>query len=76
MNALDGDDAKLSYNGKAVMRDIVQFVPFNKFYNRSHTALAEETLREVPKQVTDYFAIRQITPNPALPPAPTQHKTA
>ena len=45
-------------------RDIVQFVPFRKFKNDT-VQLAQETLREIPFQLTDYFLKRNIHPRPA-----------
>lgn len=56
MVALDGDGGLTDSHGKRCPRDIVQFVPFNKFKGNSQ-ALAQEMLREVPKQVTQYFVI-------------------
>lgn len=59
MNTLDGDELPLSNNGKMVVRDIVQFVEFRKFENNG-TRLAEEILKEVPKQVEDYYRGKKI----------------
>ena len=56
MEALDCDEGFLVDNrGFRATRDIVQFVPFNKFSGNS-TALAAEVLREVPKQLTDFMS--------------------
>ena len=66
MDELDGDDKALrSRMGNSSIRDIVQFVPFNK-YKGDPANLAAEVLREVPKQVTEFY--RQIeTPPKAAP---------
>ncbi|XP_077983010.1 copine-3-like [Glandiceps talaboti] len=64
MRVLDGDDGVLkTTRGEKVARDIVQFVPFRDFKNASPAALAKDVLAEVPKQVTDYFQKRGISPN-------------
>eukprot|EP00794_Sanderia_malayensis_P019198 gene19198-21120_t len=58
MVELDGDEQGLSSNGKYAERDIVQFVPFNKFlgYNGvMGSALAKEVLAEVPEQLCSYM---------------------
>ena len=64
MNQLDGDETPLfSQNlNKFVARDIVQFVPFNKFAHNP-TLLAKEVLNEVPRQVLEYFGQQRIMPN-------------
>lgn len=56
MNALDGDGGLFGSNGKKCPRDIVQFVPFNKFGGNAQI-LTQELLREIPNQVTQYFVI-------------------
>ena len=54
MQELDGDDGVLrDNNGRAVLRDIVQFVQFNQSVARGN--LAEEVLREVPRQLCSYM---------------------
>ncbi|XP_077983469.1 copine-3-like [Glandiceps talaboti] len=64
MRVLDGDDGVLkTTRGEKVARDIVQFVPFRDYKHASPPALAKTVLAEVPKQVTDYFQKRGITPN-------------
>eukprot|EP00033_Pygsuia_biforma_P003846 GCRY01004214.1.p1 GENE.GCRY01004214.1~~GCRY01004214.1.p1 ORF type:complete len:521 (+),score=150.90 GCRY01004214.1:163-1725(+) len=57
MDALDDDE------GKLFSRDIVQFVPFHRF-QQAPTALAEETLREIPPQFLEYMKRNGIRPNP------------
>ena len=55
MNILDGDDIPLkSSKNEIVERDIVQFVPFNKFEG-NFTKLTEEVLQEIPRQVEEYY---------------------
>ncbi|ESN89865.1 hypothetical protein HELRODRAFT_91316 [Helobdella robusta] len=63
MNILDGDEVRLSYNGKMADRDIVQFVPFREFIGgcygddlgRSQAMLAKEVLAEIPDQFLSYM---------------------
>ena len=55
MNELDGDDeALVSSSGEKWERDIVQFVPYDKFKNNPKL-LAEQVLEEVPTQVVEYY---------------------
>lgn len=71
MEELDGDVVRVSYRGREAERDIVQFVPFREFmqgnvYNpASGVRLAKDVLHELPDQVTEYMAQRNIKPNPA-----------
>lgn len=67
MEALDGDITPLYSKNldKYRNRDIVQFVPFNKF-SGDKNALAKEVLAELPRQLTDYFIQNGIKPNPKL----------
>ena len=52
---MDADEEPLRASGGQYMaRDIVQFVPFNK-YKGQPQMLASETLTEVPRQVVVYF---------------------
>lgn len=55
MNELDGDQKRLvnSY-GKESERDIVQFVPFDKYANNLDM-LSKEVLKEIPGQIEEYF---------------------
>jgi len=46
-------------------RDIVQFVEFSRFKNNSH-ALTNETLNEIPAQLSGYFQKMNIQPNPPI----------
>ena len=55
MEELDGDEIPLMNNKKEkVSRDIVQFVPFNK-YEGNFNKLSEEVLAEIPVQVEEYY---------------------
>jgi len=62
MNVLDGDDVPLvSSSGVKRMRDLVQFVPFNK-YKSNPEKLAEQVLEEVPRQIIEYYTMNNIFP--------------
>lgn len=62
METLDGDEHVLkdSY-GNPVLRDIIQFVPFNKFHGNG-TLLSKEVLAEVPAQLVEYMKLKKISP--------------
>ena len=63
MDELDCDDGLLrSQNGRLAQRDIVQFVPMNK-YGNDPARLAEEVLAEVPDQVQQWARFNHIKPN-------------
>ncbi len=63
MNVLDGDDVPLvSSKGVKRMRDLVQFVEFNKFRNDPQK-LAEEVLEEIPRQVVEYYSKNNLFPD-------------
>jgi hypothetical protein len=64
MNILDCDDGLLRSGMKTAKRDIVQFVPFNRFNNP--VQLAAETLAELPRQLVDYMKLYNIAPRPRL----------
>lgn len=71
METLDADTVALHQGGVRAARDIVQFVPFNKFLAMSepHTArirLAREVLAEIPTQFIGYMKSNNICPKPAL----------
>lgn len=83
MDELDSDNTALTApSGRKAQRDIVQFVPFNKFLTTGLTPslgrlhLAREVLREVPDQFLGFMKSRKIAPNPPrfdlsrLPPDP------
>jgi len=62
MIQLDGDDIPLiSSNGIKRMRDLVQFVPFNKYRNDPNE-LAAQVLEEVPRQIMEYYTMNNIFP--------------
>ncbi|XP_041051459.1 copine-5b isoform X2 [Carcharodon carcharias] len=74
MVELDGDDVRVSSRGKLAERDIVQFVPFRDYIDRtgnhvlSMARLAKDVLAEIPDQFISYMKTRSIKPNPAPPP--------
>ena len=60
MELLDGDEKPLiNSDGEIRKRDIVQFVEFNKFKDENcinnGTELAEEVLKEIPRQLEEYY---------------------
>lgn len=63
METLDGDDELLrNSKDEVTKRDLVQFVQFNKYANRVENEgvineLAEDVLKEIPRQVEEYFAL-------------------
>lgn len=64
MVRLDSDDSILrDTSGRKASRDIVQFVPFRNFQGKGAGALAEEVLRELPRQVTNYYSLIGKPPN-------------
>ena len=64
MDVLDADETPLkARNGTVMKRDIVQFVPFNKFLSRGGIGLAEEVLEEVPRQVDEFCSSHGFIPN-------------
>ena len=63
MEILDGDNVPLiSSIGEKRMRDLVQFVPFNKFKN-DEKKLSNEVLEEIPRQITEYYSMNNLSPN-------------
>lgn len=76
MEELDGDDAKLrNSQGRAASRDIVQFVPFRDFQNKTQEAFSSELLAEIPYQLLSFMEQNNIKPKPrqvvAAPVVPT-----
>jgi hypothetical protein len=62
MHELDDDNMEMvDSKGRKTQRDLVQFVEFEKFSN-SGVALAKEVLEELPRQVSEYFQLMNITP--------------
>uniref|UniRef100_A0AAZ3QAG5 C2 domain-containing protein n=1 Tax=Oncorhynchus tshawytscha TaxID=74940 RepID=A0AAZ3QAG5_ONCTS len=74
MIELDGDEVRISSKGRYAERDIVQFVPFRDYTDRtgnhilSMARLAKDVLAEIPDQFLSYMRIRGIKPSPAPPP--------
>jgi hypothetical protein len=64
MDELDADDKPLYSvaDKKYMSRDIVQFVPFNEFKDKSYHQLAMATLDEIPREVVNYFISRKVLP--------------
>ncbi|KAH8032504.1 hypothetical protein HPB51_025957 [Rhipicephalus microplus] len=68
MEVLDGDVVQLSSGSHKSERDIVQFVPLNKFlqdagsWQSKQVRLAKEVLAEIPGQVTSYMYKHNIKP--------------
>lgn len=67
MDELDSDDGPLMVDGRRAYRDIVQFVPLNRFlangnWVHSMVDLAREVLYEVPDQVVSYMKLKNFTP--------------
>ncbi|KAM6985965.1 copine-8 [Aplochiton taeniatus] len=74
MIELDGDEVRISSRGRHAERDIVQFVPFRDYIDRtgnhilSMARLAKDVLAEIPDQFLSYMRTRGIKPSPAPPP--------
>lgn len=80
MDELDSDDVRLSAEGRYAARDIVQFVPLNRFLShsgptqhiKSQADLAKEVLAEIPEQLTSFMKSRGLKPqtatNQSMPP--------
>ncbi|KAM4711731.1 copine-8 isoform 2-T2 [Anableps anableps] len=74
MIELDGDEVRISSRGRYAERDIVQFVPFRDYIDRSGNhilsmaRLAKDVLAEIPDQFLSYMRTRGIKPLPAPPP--------
>uniref|UniRef100_A0A452R5B9 Copine family member 9 n=1 Tax=Ursus americanus TaxID=9643 RepID=A0A452R5B9_URSAM len=68
MEELDGDDVRVSSRGRYAERDIVQFVPFRDYVDRSGNQvlsmarLAKDVLAEIPEQLLSYMRTRDIQP--------------
>ena len=63
MIQLDGDkEPIISSNGIKRKRDLVQFVPFNKYKNNPKE-LAAQVLEEVPRQIMEYYTMKNIYPD-------------
>uniref|UniRef100_A0A3Q1HJS3 C2 domain-containing protein n=1 Tax=Anabas testudineus TaxID=64144 RepID=A0A3Q1HJS3_ANATE len=74
MEELDGDEVRVSSRGRLAERDIVQFVPFRDYIDRSGNQvlsmarLAKDVLAEIPDQLLSFMKSRGIEPQPPLPP--------
>uniref|UniRef100_A0A3B1KLT2 Copine family member 9 n=1 Tax=Astyanax mexicanus TaxID=7994 RepID=A0A3B1KLT2_ASTMX len=72
MEELDGDDVRVSSRGRFAERDIVQFVPFRDYIDRSGNQvlsmarLAKDVLAEIPDQLLSFMKSKGIEPRPAL----------
>uniref|UniRef100_A0A8B9KEZ2 Copine family member IX n=1 Tax=Astyanax mexicanus TaxID=7994 RepID=A0A8B9KEZ2_ASTMX len=81
MEELDGDEVRVSSRGRAAERDIVQFVPFRDYIDRSGNQvlsmarLAKDVLAEIPEQLLSFMKSRGIEPRPALSNCSTPHIT-
>ncbi|CAL8253452.1 unnamed protein product [Arctogadus glacialis] len=72
MEELDGDEVRVSFKGREAERDIVQFVPFRDYIDRtgnqvlSMARLAKDVLAEIPDQILSFMKTRGIEPRPGL----------
>ena len=58
MIVLDGDEFPLTdCNGRVTRRDLVQFVQYEQFKQGGKEELAEEVLKEIPRQVEEYYSL-------------------
>uniref|UniRef100_A0A3B4XUK7 Copine-9-like n=1 Tax=Seriola lalandi dorsalis TaxID=1841481 RepID=A0A3B4XUK7_SERLL len=70
MEELDGDEVRVSSRGRFAERDIVQFVPFRDYIDRSGNQvlsmarLAKDVLAEIPDQLLSFMKSRAIEPQP------------
>jgi len=58
---VDNDEPLIDQNNRKAMRDIVQFVFYNNFKNNEQK-LAEQALKEIPRQIVEFFQLRKIAP--------------
>jgi hypothetical protein len=62
MILLDADENPLiNSKGVKAARDLVQFVPFSKYESNSQK-LANEVLEEIPKQILEYYELKNLDP--------------
>jgi hypothetical protein len=57
-----GNNIKLTFGDEMAERDIVRFVEFKRFEDGDQEALADEVLKEVPRQVVSFYESRKIKP--------------
>ncbi|KAF7711588.1 copine-9-like isoform X1 [Silurus meridionalis] len=80
MEELDGDEVRVSSRGRFAERDIVQFVPFRDYIDRSGNQilsmarLAKDVLAEIPDQLLSFMKSKEIEPRPAPPSASMPNK--
>jgi hypothetical protein len=67
MDQLDSDTQLLRYGHKEAERDIVQFVPFREFKQRTNAELAAAVLAEIPDQFIQYMSKHRIAPHVVTP---------
>uniref|UniRef100_A0A8C6Q4H9 Copine family member IX n=1 Tax=Nothobranchius furzeri TaxID=105023 RepID=A0A8C6Q4H9_NOTFU len=76
MEELDGDEVRVSSRGRLAERDIVQFVPFRDYIDRSGNQvlsmarLAKDVLAEIPDQLLSFMKSRGIEPRPSMSSSP------
>jgi hypothetical protein len=82
MGELDSDNQALTVNNRVAERDIVQFVPFQKFMTAHfpnaqmrQAHLAKEVLAEIPDQVVGYMKKQGLKPRTPPPNMPIQAPT-
>ena len=65
MQRLDADDDPLRHSrtGQVMQQCIVKFVAFNEFKEQHISAIAKETLDEIPEQVSNFMSSNGIHPN-------------
>ncbi len=67
MEELDGDDGRLrNSRGVPAKRDIVQFVPFRDFKNKTVQAFSTELLAEIPHQLLSFMKMKGLKPRPRV----------
>ena len=66
MVILDADvEPSISSSNVKAVRDLVQFVPYNKFANNPDK-LSQNVLEEIPRQVVDYYKLINKPPGRTL----------
>lgn len=66
MIRLDSDEGLLkSTSGRTAMRDMVQFVPFRDFKALTMEDLSREVLKELPRDLVEYFMSKGTLPQTA-----------
>uniref|UniRef100_A0A8C5H6C6 C2 domain-containing protein n=1 Tax=Gouania willdenowi TaxID=441366 RepID=A0A8C5H6C6_GOUWI len=77
MEELDGDEVRVSSRGRLAERDIVQFVPFRDYIDRSGNhvlsmaRLAKDVLAEIPDQLLSFMKKRHVKGRAFVPDPPT-----